>query len=330
MRFSRIMACLLPPLLLAAAPPAADDPAATFSALAAVDTQLSTIGQRLVTANVALCDRHGPAPGWVLHALGQYEPGLRDAARARFGFDGPVAIETLVPGSPAAVAGIVAGDALLSVNGQAIDQSPPGNAANTVQRDAAEALVMRQPADAPLDVALSRGGQKRRVTVPATPGCAASFEVLLGNGMDASSDGRRVQIGVRFLARYSDAEVAAVVAHELAHVVLHHREQLEAAGVKDGMLAEVGRSGRLHRRAEDEADRLSVALLYNAGYDPAVAARFWRDHGGDVDGGLFRSRTHPPSKARAAAIDAEVAAIPAGAARPYTPAVLATRTQPMN
>ena len=148
--------------------------------------------------------------------------------------------------------------------------------------------------------------------------------------MAASSDGHTVQIGVRFFERYTDEEVAAVVAHELAHTVLRHRVRLEAAGVKWGLLSEFGRNGRLFRRTETEADLLGAALMRNAGYDPAVAVSFWRDHGGDVDGGLFRSRTHASSKDRAAAIDAEAARIPKDAGRNWTPPLLATRDQPLN
>ena len=70
-------------------------------------------------------------------------------------------------------------------------------------------------------------------------------------------------------------------------------------------------------------------LLRNAGYDPRIAVRFWREHGGDVDGGLFRSRTHPSSAARAKALEAEIARIPANAPRPYVPPIIATADQPL-
>ena len=101
-----------------------------------------------------------------------------------------------------------------------------------------------------------------------------------------------VQIGVRFFERYDDADIAVVVAHELAHNILRHRARLDAAGISRGLFAEVGRNGRLIRRTEDEADLLGLHLLRNAGYDPASAPRFWRDHGGDVDGGLHGGGGH--------------------------------------
>lgn len=326
MRFARRCGAALLALLSVAAAPG-PDAAATFAALRAADLRLATIGYRLTTANVPLCRKLAPTPGFVVHSLGQYDPGLRGAARAAFGFETPVAVEAVVAGSAAARAGVVADDSLVAVDGQAFANDPPGAVAGSGARDAAAALLARQPVGEPLRLELLHGGRRRVAIVPASPGCRARFELVLGPKMTAQSDGDIVQIGVRFLERYDDAQVAAVVAHELAHVVLDHRARLEAAGVSKGVLAEVGRNGRLNRRAEDEADLLSVHLMRNAGYDPQGAVVFWRDHGGDVDGGLFRSRTHGSSRARAKAIGEELGRVPADAPLPYVPPVLATRDE---
>ena len=286
-----------------AAPAVAADPdtAATFDALRQVDGRMAAIAYRLTTANAPLCRSLAPTPGWAIHSLGQYDPALRDQARASFGFETPIAVEAVVPGSAAAKAGVRAGDSIVSVDGRPIGSGAPGKDASSAARDAAVEQIAGLPADRPLSVELMRVGLTRTVTIPASPGCRSAFEVLLGPGMTASADGRIVQIGVRFFERYTDDEVAVVVAHELSHNILRHAARLEAAGVKRGLLSEVGRNGRLFRLTEDQADLLGAYLLRNAGYDPQIAVRFWREHGGDVDGGLFRSRTHPSSSARAKA-----------------------------
>lgn len=312
--------------LLLAALPATD--AGFFPALRAVDARMAAIGYRLATANALLCDRLAPTPGIALHALGQYEPEMRSGARTAFGFAAPVALEAVVPGSAAARAGLAEDDALLAVNGARLGDEMPAKA-DSAGRDAALEMIATAPADQPLRLEVLRSGRRIDVVVPASPGCRGTFEVLLVPKMEASSDGAVVQVGAPFFERYRDDEVAVVVAHELAHIVLRHAARLEAAGVKRGLLAEIGRNGRLFRRTEDEADLLGMHLLRNAGYDPEAAVRFWREHGGDVDGGLFRSRTHRSSKARAAAIEAEIARIPADAPRPYRPPVLATRDSPL-
>lgn len=317
-------------LAFGATPVLAQDSAATFDALRTVDARMAGIAYRLTTANAALCRDLAPTPGWAIHAIGQYDPGTRDQARRSFGFEAPIAVEAVVPGSPAAAAGVRDNDSLVSVDGTALNETTPAKGSNSVGRDAAVEAIAALPAARPLRVRLLRDGRTRDVQIAASPGCRSAFEVLIGPGMTASADGRIVQIGVRFFERYTDDEVAVVVAHELSHNILHHARRLDAAGVKRGLLAEVGRNGRLFRLTEDQADLLGMHLLRNAGYDPQIAVRFWREHGGDVDGGLFRSRTHPSSSARAKAIEAEIARIPAGAGKPFVPPLIADADRPLD
>jgi len=328
---NKALLCIAPILLGIGSPsPArAQDSAATFTALRALDGRMAGIAYRLTTANVALCRETAPTPGWAIHAIDQYDAPLRDQARRSFGFETPIAVEAVVPGSPAATAGVRAGDSIVSIDGKRFDGGTPGKSASSATRDATVEAIAALPARQPLRVELRRGGVTRTVTIAASPGCRSAFEVLLGPKMEASADGRIVQIGVRFFARYSDDEVAVVVAHELSHNILHHARRLDAAGIQRGLLSEVGRNGRLFRLTEDQADLLGMYLLRNAGYDPRSAVRFWRDHGGDVDGGLFRSRTHPSSAARARALEAEIARIPADSPVPYVPPLVAEADRPL-
>ena len=304
------------------------DNRALFEAMREGDLRLATIAWRLATANAALCRDRAPMPGLVVHAIDQYDPALRPELPATFGFEGPVAVEAVVPGSAAAQAGIAANDTITAIDGAPL-AVPLAAQASTATRDAVQRRIAEQPADRPLRLAILRQGQRREVTVPAQPGCRSRFEMLIGPGLTASADGDIVQIGSRFFERFDDRMIAVVVAHEFSHNILHHRERLDAAGVKRGLLSEFGRNGRLFRQTETEADLLGVHLMRNAGYDPQDAVRFWRDHGGEVDGGLFRSRTHPSSSARADAVAVEIAAIPAGAPLPYRPALIDQAAAPL-
>lgn len=320
-------------LLLAAAVAAgragAVDPA-YWRALRGVDGRMATIAWRLQTGNAALCRALQPTPGFQLHAVDQYAGDAEADARATFGFATPVQVEAVAPGSPAALAGIAADDGLVSVNGEPAPRPGPASAGTSATRDAADALIARQPADRPLVLTLQRTGRRRTVTIPATPGCRSAFEVLLGPGLTAKSDGRIVQVSVRFFETLPDDKIAAIVAHELSHTILDHRARLEVAGAHWGLLAEFGRDGELFRRTEDDADRLSVHLLRNAGYDPQAAVRFWREDGGSIDGGPFRGASHGSAKARADAIAAEIATLPPPGQPDPAPAVLATRDQPLS
>lgn len=296
-----------------------------YAALRTVDRQLATIGHRLATANARICPDLASAPGLVLHARDQYVPAERAAAARALGFPAPIAVEAVVPMGPAALAGVREGDGLVAVNGEPLPDAEAPDA-TSAHRDAARALIDAAPAAAPLRLTLRREGRTFDVVVPPSAGCRSGFELLLGPALIAQADGVTVQIGSAWFARVGQDEVAVLIAHELAHNILRHRARLDAAGVSRGALAELGRNGRLIRRTEEEADRLSVHLLRNAGYDPRIAVRFWQGPGDEADGGLFRSRTHAGARSRARIIEAEIAALPAG---PHAPSLIRTRDQPL-
>ncbi len=328
-----MLATAWPVLPVAAAkdtPRAAAPPPAFFEALRAADLRLATMAYRLTTANAALCDRLQPQLGMPIHAVTQYAAGSRAAATAVFGFEATIGVEAVVAGAPADRAGVRANDSIAAINGAAQPGLPVSGAPEVASaRDAAEAVIADAPVSAPLRLALLRDGRNWPVVVTPVAGCRSRFEILLGSGLDASADGSVVQIGERFFEGYTDAEIAVVVAHELAHNILRHRSRLDAARINRGLLAELGRNGRLIRETEDQADLLGIYLLANAGYDPMSAPKFWREKGGTIDGGLFRSRTHASSKARAEVLEAAAREIAATPTRPIIPPVVATRDVPL-
>lgn len=301
----------------------------TLEALRAADLRLGAIGYRLARANAALCTDLAPVTGMIVHAIDQYSPDEQAMARATFGFETGVAVEAVVPDSAAAQASVRADDSIVRVNGRPVPVPVAQGGAHVATRDAFAALLDAQPVDRPLTVVLRRAGQERTVTLPPSPGCRTLFELRVGTSLDAVADGRLVQISSQFLDRFDDSQLAVVVAHELSHNILRHHARLDSAKVSRGLFRELGRNGRIFRATEDDADRLGVHLLRNAGYDPATAVAFWNGPGARIDGGIFHSRTHPSSRKRAQNIAAEIAAIPSGAPIPYLPPVLATRGQPL-
>lgn len=120
----------------------------------------------------------------------------------------------------------------------------------------------------------------------------------------------------------SDAELAAVIGHEMAHALREHaREQVSqqmAAGVGLSVLSAITGSsatadlgGQLtkvmftlpnSRTHETEADRMGVELAARAGYDPRAAITLWQKMGSLGGGGAppeFLS-THPSASSRTA------------------------------
>src|SRR3546814_9543762 len=104
-----------------------------------------------------------------------------------------------------------------------------------------------------------------------------------------------------------------------------HRERLDAADVDRGLFKGFGRSARLFRQTEVEADRLSVWLMRGAGYDPQAAVRFWGRFGTRGGPVLIQPGTHPRWRDRVRSIEEEIAAIRAAdaAGRPLEPPLIA-------
>ena len=301
----RLCRAAAPLLLLATTTAAApQDMRGALLALQTMDATLGRVGYRLVTANVALCDRRQPASGLLLHAIEQYGGAFRPAAADFFALGAAPGVSAIVPDSPAARAGIVPGDAVEAIGGAAL---PPEPAAG--QDDFARMAVVLDRLDAalaagPVALTLPRGA----VTLAGVPACASRFQVKPSQQFAASADGRYVEVSAALMAYVKDEnELAVVVAHELAHNILKHRELLDAQGVGDGLFSRIGSGAAKIRETENAADRFSLRLLANAGYPLAAAPAFWRRFGREHGHGIFSDSTHLRWKKRVALIEAEIA-----------------------
>lgn len=313
---------LLALAVFTASPAAAQDGPVPGS-LRAQDERLLRIAEPVLAGNLPLCDRTMPRLGVALQSMDQYG----DSGQP--GFAAPVAFAAVLPGSVAAEAGIAPNDGLMSVNGQPIAKRPDLEASPL--RDSAFAAIAEHDTREPLRLEVVRGGERREIVVRAPAECQVLAEILADDGTTARSDGRVIQISQGIARRANDREIAVIFAHELAHSILRHRDRLSAADVSKGLGGEFGRDRRLNREAEIEADRLSVHLLANAGFDPAIAPAFWRSPlGKRLGGGLFRSRVYPSPEARAQQLESEIAHYLAGGAPSYPGHLIVRRNQPID
>lgn len=278
-----------------------------FFAVREQDLRLSMIMRRLITGNAAICRNQMPFTGLILHAQSQYDRHFAASLVQAGYFPAPVAVELVLPDSPAATAGLKEGDGIVAINDIALPLDGSGKR-SSMDRDKAERLLLLQSADAPINITIQRNGETAPRVVALQPQrtCRARWEVTFDKADLGLSDGEIVQLSAHFLDNQSDDFVAVIAAHELAHVVLGHRQKLESMNVKYTALSAYGRSGKLIRAAEDEADRLSVHLLANAGYNPELAVQFWEGPGKRYSGGILRSPTHASASARATAIRREI------------------------
>jgi Zn-dependent protease with chaperone function len=221
--------------LLAAPLSAYRAPQQAVLALRTLDQRVAAVGHRLATFNVAVCGERQWHPGFMIHDLSQYARRSRQQAIARFGLGEGPAILALVPGSPAARAGLRLDDVLVVADGNLLPR-PPRNTHDSfapTERiiDALEVAF----SDGAAELTIRRMGKDRAVLVAAELGCATRFQVTPSPLLQAKADGRYVQLTSAFVeyAR-GDHELAALLAHELAHNILRHRLRLKAAGADWG------------------------------------------------------------------------------------------------
>lgn len=251
----------LPPEAQAAAP---------LDELAELDRRVAAIGWRLATANTELCRATGPQAGLVLHAPYQYGPRLREGFHAVFGADPRPRIQAVAPGSPAARAGLRRGDVIAGVNGLAPQTTTAAQPPRRPRYDDVRSALRALDEALRLGVArLSVVRQGAPVEVDLEPhlGCDVAFQLIPDPRLRASADPGSVFV-TSGLVQYvsSDDELALLLGHELAHIVLGH---VDARGRRG-----LSRKARLER--ERAADRFGLYLMARAGYDVSQASGFWR------------------------------------------------------
>ncbi len=235
--------------------------------------------------------------GILLHDVQSYA--RADAIRSAFGLTGDIGIQAVSPFSPAFAAGIRQNDTLLEIDGVAVDdlRSVDGDWQRTARlRD----MLDRSASDGSVELSwrdASDTMQTRKIS--AVQACSSTIE-LRSDSKEAAADGKRILIGEKFAGlEYEDDELAAILAHELAHNLLGHI----------GSEGEDGKPVMRTRQAERQADRLMPWLLANALYDPNAAVRMINRWGPRHSGGIFRKRTHDSWQDRRDMIAEEVAMI---------------------
>lgn len=312
-RVRRLFRLFLPFLLIALAPPAwaqTHAESARLEEFRAGFMRVATTGFRMSTANAALCDRHEPGHGVQVHTLDQYPPAARAAVSGHFSFAGPVAVAAVVRDSPAHRAGLRADDTLVSFGG--VRFAPQGDgAASSGRLVALWEQVAALPSTAPIRVDLLRDGAALSLTIQPVRACRTRYELAFDPALEASANGEMVRISSGYYDRFDVDLVAAVIAHELAHNILRHRERLKAVGAEFGFLSGFGRNADYFRQAELQADILAVHLLARAGYPSDLASRFRQHPVAKARSGAFRLRSHPHWKDRLKVALAEEARIAA-------------------
>jgi len=309
-------------------------PAAKFPALAADDVaaekrgqeiaqlrdyyaqlhRLDTVAFRIARANRADCKE------WVSAQIGLYATTPQSLPHKFQSFSAEAlglrsvrpTVISVVEGSPAAEAGFKNGDEIISFNGE------PAPVTGTMGWMGG---FLRFNGERPVTVALLRDDRHETLYVNPLKACAIPVNLEIDATANAATDFKKivVQSGILRLAK-TDAQLASVVGHELAHVNMGHYQKrtlnslIGAAGgaMIDGgfLLGGVATGGafsnyleRAGLRAfsvgfEREADYVGAYYAARAGYDIAGAEEIWRAMSFEDPTGIRKATTHPTSPVR--------------------------------
>ena len=230
-------------------------------------------------------------------------------------WDRPTVI-SVADGSPAAIAGIAAGDEIVSFDGERVPLARP-------RLWIAERLQDKGPSngEAPIDVIVRRHGEQRTLTVRPVSGCAIPVQLQIDPEPGAFTDFRRIVIQSGMLRLTpTDADLATVLGHELAHVTMgHYRKKTQnmivgtalGAVVDGGLMMGTVNSGGLFTRYlqraglmafsiafEREADYVGAYYAARAGYDISGAAQVWRALSLESPASIRLGSTHPTTPER--------------------------------
>jgi len=284
------------------------------------EIRVFSAGSRIAVAARTDCDENlKPVMGVVFAGPMSFEEEYRTLAVSALDLKGAAQVLHVVPGLPAAQAGLQKGDVFLEFGGISL---PPNKDPNELLQKKLEVAKHRQE---PVDMKVRRG--TRDLAFSVQPALACDHPVLLSNddAVNAFADGEKIYIN-KGLVKFADNddEFAMVVAHEFAHNLLEHRSSkvqnqivgtvgglvldvlAAAAGVNtQGAFTEAGADAGAQaysQEFESEADYLGLYILARAGYDIDRAPDFFRRLGRVNPTSIVYARSHPTTAHRAVAL----------------------------
>ena len=276
--------------------------------------RLDTVAFRIRTANRADCKE------WVSGQIGLLALSPQSLPRKYRTFSAEAlnltwvrpTVVSVVEGSPAAAAGIVTGDELMTLNNEPI----PVTGTPVWIGD-----FLRSNGERPVAVTLRRDGADKTVTVTPAIGCAIPVNLEINSEANAYTDYKKIVIysSILRIAR-TDDELAVIVGHELAHVNMgHYQKKLQNAvlgalggALVDGgfALATMNTGGTFTRHFfqagamafsvafEREADYIGAYYATRAGYDIAGTDTVWSAMAMENPNSIRLATTHPTSPMR--------------------------------
>jgi beta-barrel assembly-enhancing protease len=276
--------------------------------------RVDSVAFRIRTANAADCTK------WVSAQIGLYAASPRSLPKKYQSFSAEAldlrwvraTVISVVPDSPADKAGIKNGDELISFNG---DPVPTSRTMGWIGG------FLRYNEERPVQVSFRRDNSDLTVKVTPVIGCAIPIDYVVDGTVNAFTTDKKIQISSSIVdLAHTDAQLAALIGHELAHSNLGHlNKQLwnQAVGWVGGAAIDVGilagglSTGGAFSKAfekagiraysvgfEREADYIGAYYAARAGYDLTGAEDFWYALGQASPDSIRLATTHPTTPER--------------------------------
>ena len=236
---------------------------------------LLRIGYPILRENADLCPKTRPDIGILTHNRKDYDKRLQAASVMVLGALDQKSIFQIAPDSPAAQAGLKAGDVILDAEDTDIGPYDKVFKAGLV-------------AGRQTELRIRRDGEILTKYVTATEVCDYRLRLKQSSAINAYADGQHITVtsGMMDFVKTED-ELALIIGHELAHNTLAHIRK-----ILSNYIMTLGAT-RYTRPFESEADYVGLYYQVRAGYSPDGVESFWRRLAKVNPKSVGRAKTHP-------------------------------------
>jgi hypothetical protein len=297
--------------------------------------RVDDVGHGLLAAATPFCGAAVvPRVGARFANVHSFSREYQEAARS-LGFTDTLVIVGVAQGSTAARSGFSPGDRVVAVDGGPAPSGPdavsllarafaarPAHAPRlTLEQGGTRFLADVVSSDDPAAASAARVGAQLRVSMPADTVCAFNLVAARNDQLNAWADGVNVTVTsamLRFVA--DDDELAAVLAHEIAHNAMRHVQAQQKNAAMGGLLGAiidvaaatqgVNTQGELTKLGanvgstvysqdfEREADYVGMYLLARAGRPIVKVPNLWRRMAQENPASIKYASTHPTTAER--------------------------------
>lgn len=257
----------------ASTPPSAEQP----TGHRASRLKAESVGYRIALANADRCPSPDMMTGLILHDLASYDLAVRPAIITRFGLGQGFGVLDVIPGSAADRAGFRSGDEIVALGKDDLTEYAADRFGKSATSDRVEqfaAKLQSSLAAGKVSMTVKRADATLTTELTGEAGCGGRIAYMPSGPVNAWSDGHYVAITKAMVdfAR-NDDELAFVIAHEMAHNLLHHAKLLPDSAP---ILAMFGIGAHRVKRTEIAADQFAVDLLLRTSFDPMRASDLFR------------------------------------------------------